>query len=110
MSNDDNAGFLDLSVALEGLRAELEAAWAAGQGQRVRFRVSDVTLTVEAVARREREGGGKVRWWLIEAGGQAKRGTETTQTLVLSLSPALYDERGRPAPLDVAGDQPTPGG
>ena len=103
-------GFLDLSVALEGLRQALEAAWEKSQGKRVRFRVSDVSLTVQAVARKDREGGGKVRWWLVEAGGSAKSGVETTQTLVLSLSPSVYDEHGRPAPLDVFGEQPVPGG
>ena len=28
-----------------------------------------------------------IRWWAIEAGGGAKTGTETTQTLVLTLTP-----------------------
>jgi hypothetical protein len=107
--DESGDGFLDLSVALEGLRQELEAAWVAGQGRRVRFRVSDVSLTVQAVARKDREVGGKVRWWLVEAGGQAKRGSETTQTLVLSLSPTVYDDQGRPGPLDVFGEQQEPG-
>ena len=47
-------GFLGLSTALEGLRQELEAAWSTAKGQRVRFRVSDVSLTVQAVASKER--------------------------------------------------------
>jgi hypothetical protein len=100
---------LGLSAALEGLRGELEAAWASGQGKPVRFRVSEVTLTLEAVASRSAEGGGKIRWWIIEAGGGAKAGTETTQTLVLTLTPGLYDEEGSSRPLDVAGNQPDPG-
>src|SRR4051794_16244634 len=81
--------------ALEGLRDELEASWRAGENQRVRFGVPQVTLTVEAVARREAQGGGKIRWWLVEAGGEAKRASETTQTLVLTLSPTFRDEDGR---------------
>jgi Trypsin-co-occurring domain 2 len=108
--DESGDGFLDLAVALEGLRQELEVAWEAGQGQRVRFRVSEVSLSVQAVARKDREAGGKVRWWLVEAGGTATSATETTQTLVLSLSPSVYDDQGRPAPLDVFGDQPVPGG
>jgi hypothetical protein len=100
---------MGLSAALEGLREELETAWASGAGKALRFRVSEVTLTLEAVARREVEGGGKIRWWLIEAGGGGKAGTETAQTLVLTLTPGLYDEQGSRGPLDVAGDQPEPG-
>ena len=99
-----------LSSALEGLREELETAWAAGAGRAVRFRVSEVTMTIEAVARREREGGGKIRWWVIEAGGGGKAGTDATQTLVLTLTPGLYDETGKSSPLDVAADQSEPGG
>jgi hypothetical protein len=101
---------LGLSVALEGLREELAAAWAAGQGKAVRFRVSEVTLTLEAVATRSKELGGKIRWWVLEAGGGGKAETEATQTLVLTLTPSLYDDQGRPGPLEVAGDQPEPGG
>jgi Trypsin-co-occurring domain 2 len=107
--DESTEGFLGLSVALEGLRQELEAAWEAGQGQRVRFRVSEVSLTVQAVASKELGGSGKVRWWLVEAGGEAKRGSETTQTLMLSLTPQVYDDQGRAAPLDVSGDQVAPG-
>jgi hypothetical protein len=97
---------LGLSAALEGLREELESAWQQGAGKPIRFRVSEVALTLEAVARRDVEGGGKIRWWLIEAGGGVTAGKETTQTLVLTLTPHLYDAQGEAGPLDVAGDQP----
>ena len=88
--------FIGLASALEVLRSELEAAWAAGQGQRVRFRVSQLTVTMQAVARREREAGGKLRWYVLEAGGAAKSSAEAVQTLELTLSPGLYDEQGNP--------------
>jgi hypothetical protein len=101
---------MGLSAALEGLRVELETAWKQGAGKAVRFRVSDVTLTLEAVARRESEGSGKIRWWLVEAGGGVTAGRETTQTLVLTLTPGVYDAQGNLQPLDVTGDQARPGG
>lgn len=101
---------VDLSTALEALRDELESAWAASQGRAVRFRVSDVTLTVQVVAGHEASGGGKLRWFLFEAGAEGKMSRETTQTLVLTLTPGLYDKAGEPKPLDVDGIQPEPGG
>ena len=101
---------MGLSGALEGLREELESAWNKGAGKAIRFRVSEVTLTLQAVARRDVEGSGKIRWWLIEAGGGVTAGSETTQTLVLTLSPGRYDAQGNLLPLDVAGDQPDPEG
>lgn len=106
----DSRGQVQLSVALEGLRAELESAWAESAGRPIRFRVREVTLTVEAVARREVDGSGKIRWWVVEGGGGGRSETETTQTLVLALEPGLYDERGYVGPLDVAADQSRPEG
>ena len=94
-------GYLGLSTALEGLRRELEVAWEAGQGQRVRFRVSEVSLTVQAVAGRQRTGGAKVRWWLVEAGGEAERRSETTQTLTLALTPSVYERAAEAGHTDA---------
>jgi hypothetical protein len=106
----ESSDLMGLSAALDGLREELEAAWGQGEGKALRFRVSNVTLTLEAVARRETGGSGKIRWWLVEAGGSVTAGKETTQTLVLTLTPGVYDAQGNLKPLDVAGDQPRPGG
>lgn len=101
---------LGLAAALEALRDELESAWQSSQGRRVRFRASEVTLTVEAVARLDVEGSGKIRWYVVEAGAGAKSGTERTQTLTLTLTPLLFDERGRPLEsILVTGEQPAPG-
>ena len=107
-SESGSSGLMGLSAALEGLREELESAWEKGAGKAVRFRVGEVTLTLEAVARRDAKSGGKIRWWLVEAGGDITAGKETTQTLVLTLTPGMYDEPGNPRPLDVAGDQSQP--
>jgi hypothetical protein len=106
----DQAGGVDISSALEALRDELEEAWLASKDRTVRFRVSEVTLTVQAVARREKEAGGKLRWWLIEAGGEGRVARESTQTLVLTLTPGLYEDEGEPGPLDVHGEEPAPAG
>jgi Trypsin-co-occurring domain 2 len=98
-----------LAAALEALRDELESAWHASQGRKVRFRTSEVTVTVETVARLDKDGSGKIRWWLVEAGGGVKSGRERTQTMVLTLTPLLYDEAGNLVPLDVDAAQPRPG-
>jgi len=101
---------LGLAAALEALREELESAWSSSQGRRVRFRASEVTLTVEAVARLDVEGSGKVRWYVLEVGGGATSGRQRSQTLTLTLTPLLYDERGRPLEsMLIAGEQSTPG-
>ena len=81
---------VELATALETLRDELESAWVASQADGIRFRVGDVTLTVQAVARTENKVGGKLRWWIIEGGGEHSGGREAMQTLTLQLTPQLY--------------------
>jgi hypothetical protein len=103
-------GLVGLAAALEGLREELEVARLSGEGRQVRFEVSEVTLTVETVASRETDGSGKIRWWVIEAGGGAKAGREQTQTLTLTLVPKLRELSGDSGPLEVGGEQARPGG
>jgi hypothetical protein len=103
------SGEVGLASALEALREELEEAWLKSRSSRVRFRASEITLTVQTVARRDREGGGRLRWWVLEAGAEVKTGLEQTQTMTLTLTPQLYDEHGDALPLDVAGHQRQPG-
>jgi hypothetical protein len=106
MSDPNEVG---LATALEALRDELESAWKASQGRDVRFRTAGVTMSVETVVRLDKDGSGKLRWWLVEAGGGVKSGRERTQTLTLTLTPLLYDEAGELIPLDVAAPQALPG-
>ena len=56
-SENGSSELMGLSAALEGLREELESAWQEGAGKAIRFRVSEVTLTLEPVARRDAKGG-----------------------------------------------------
>ena len=100
---------IGLSKALEGLRTELAEAWSDSQGQLVRFRASQVTLTLDTVLRSDKEASAGVRWYVLHAGGGLKSGSESTQKIVLTLTPGLYDREGKPAPLDVAADQLEPG-
>jgi Trypsin-co-occurring domain 2 len=99
-----------LADALESLRHGLEQAWDRGQNQKVRFAVSNVTLTVETEVRKATQGGVGVRWYVLSAGGSKKTDTGSTQTLVLTLTPGFYDKAGnRVSSLAVAAEQPTPG-
>ena len=106
----DEGSVVGLAAALEALREELDGAWRGSQDQRVRFRASQITLTVQAVARTEKKAGGKLRWWVVEAGADRTTGREATQTLELTLIPELFDDAGKlVGPLDVGGQQPEPG-
>ena len=68
MASSDDPG-IPVADAIELLRDELEAALRKGAGRPVQFGVSDVTLTVNVVASKSKDAAGKVRWWVVEAGG-----------------------------------------
>jgi len=99
-----------LADAIEALREELQDSFERSVGEQVRFEASAVVLTVQVVARKETTPGAKLRWWVVEVGVDRKSGTELTQTLELTLTPKLFDDRGNPSTLSVSGVQPTPAG
>jgi hypothetical protein len=101
---------LSVSAAIESLRDQLEQAWTDGQGHPVQFGVDEVTLTLTVEAVGKKAGGGKVRWYVVEAGGDVSRENSTTQTLELKLKPVLVNPATRQEwPLRVKGSQPQPG-
>ena len=109
-SDADAAEGLAVSAALEALRSELEQAWRSGARRQVQFGVDEITLTLSVVATRKMAGAGKVRWYVVEAGGDVSRENSSTQTLVLKLKPALIDPgTGQAWPLQVSGKQLEPG-
>ena len=106
VASSDDPG-IPVADAIEVLRDELEAALTKGVGRSVQFGVSDVTLTVNVVASKSKGAEGKIRWWVVEAGGSAAWSREVTQTLVLTLHPERGRQQPRLAPQAVAGKWPT---
>jgi Trypsin-co-occurring domain 2 len=66
------AGMIELAEVIGELRRELQAAMNDGEGEQLRFELGPVEL--EATVAVEKGGGGraKVRFWVIELGGDAK--------------------------------------
>jgi hypothetical protein len=90
-----------LAESIRALREELAEAERAAAESDIRFRLKPVTLTVQTVIRREAGTGGKIRWWLVEAGAEGKVASESTQTLQLQLEPLRVTPTGELVPLDV---------
>jgi hypothetical protein len=92
---------IELGEVIGELRRELQQAMDAGYGQPLRFELGPVEL--EATVAVEKGGGGeaKVRFWVLELGGDAKISQSSTQRVKLSLQPRLAS--GRTAM--VAGDE-----
>lgn len=108
MASGDDPG-IPVADAIELLRDELEMALEKGAGRSVQFGVSDVTLTVSVVAGKSKDAVGRIRWWVVEAGGSGTWSRDVTQTLVLTLHPVRVGPDGTRAPLNVgAVDSETP--
>jgi hypothetical protein len=108
--SDDDVDGLPVSAAIESLRDELERAWLMGQGRPVQFGVEEISLKLNVAAVGKKAGSGKIRWWLVEAGGDVSKENSTIQTLELKLRPALVDpETGQKWPLQVSADESEPG-
>ena len=89
----DEDGRVPVAAFVAGLRAELLEAQAA-RDSGLQFAVGPVQVEFTVVTGREGGPEGKVRFWVIEAGGSAKWSQAETQTVTLTLTPV--DERGQP--------------
>lgn len=115
---DAPAGALPLADAIASLRAELERAMVAAPaapgappaaapdsvddhavGSGLRLEAEAVQLTVEAVATTSGTGRAGIRWWLLEAGGEASHERTATQSVTISFVPTIPGpDGGRVAP------------
>ncbi len=80
-------GGLELALVLRQLRAELNDALGDATGERLRFELGPVELSLTMTIGREAAPGAKVRFWVIEAGADTKISREKIQELKLVLTP-----------------------
>ena len=80
---------IELAEVLGELRGELQKAMGTGGGEPVRFELGPVELEVIVAVEKSGGGGAKVRFWVIELGGDAKAAQSSTQRLKLTLQPRL---------------------
>jgi hypothetical protein len=84
---------VSLADFVSRLREELRAAQAAREPG-LQFAVGPVSVEFTLVTTREGGPEGKVRFWIVEAGGSAQWSREATQRVSLTLTPV--DEHGQP--------------
>ena len=90
-----------LAEMISELRQELETATTAAKDASLRFELGPVELEATVVVGREGSGGGKVRFWVLELGGDAKASQSSTQRIKLTLQPRLS---GSSEPPYVSGE------
>jgi hypothetical protein len=78
---------VELASVLRQLRSELNEALDDAEGERLRFELGPVEVSLTVTVGREAAPGAKVRFWVIEAGADAKLSREAIQEIKLTLTP-----------------------
>ena len=80
---------IELGEVISELRRELQQAMDAGQEQPLRFELGPVELEATVAVEKGAGGGAKVRFWVLELGGDAKVTGASSQRIKLVLRPTL---------------------
>jgi hypothetical protein len=99
---------VDLVSVIRQLRSDLNEALDSAEGERLRFELGPVEVSLTVTVGREAKPGAKVRFWVVEAGADATISRESVQEIKLILAPrdtqATVGADGKfPSPL-IAGD------
>ncbi|MGW4930437.1 trypco2 family protein [Agromyces sp. NPDC004153] len=86
---DDQIG-VGVAEAIRVLRAELDEALDAGEGERVRFRSDAIELTLDVAVTKDVNG--KIGWQIVGVGGSYEQ--RRSQTLKLTLMPLVRGQEG----------------
>ena len=84
---------MELSDAVEAVRAGLMAGAARGAGAGVRFEVGEIRMEFAVQLERVRGVRGGVKAWVVEAGAESSRTSGRTHTVSFTLRPT--DGQGR---------------
>jgi hypothetical protein len=95
---------LELASVLRQLRRELNDALGDAEGERLRFELGPIELSLSITLGRDATPGAKVRFWVVEAGVNATLSHEAVQKIKLTLTPKdtkapLTSTRKAPRPL-----------
>lgn len=88
-------GAVELSALIKELRQELSEAMHAGADEILRFELGPVELELSMAVERSGGPNAKVRFWVVEVGGDAKVTSATTQKIKLTLDPQDTRHPGR---------------
>ena len=80
---------IELAEVIAELRRELDSARASGEGSELQFELGPIELEVTMALEKQGGAGAKVRFWVVELGGDARANTTNTQRIKLMLKPTL---------------------
>lgn len=83
--------WLDLADAVEVLRTQLAEAQRRAQDSDLRLVLGEITAEFEVELVRTRNGGGALRFGVVEADARRERATRSVQRVTLRLEPQLRE-------------------
>ncbi|MGR3933061.1 trypco2 family protein [Streptomyces sp. BRA346] len=98
---------VELSEMIRELRAQLTAAAAEGAGESLGFDVGPIEIEATVAITKEAGGSGKVRFWVVEAGGDGKYTSSETQRITLTLHPTAPGPDGTRTTARISGAEVT---
>ncbi|SCK20753.1 trypco2 family protein [Streptomyces sp. WMMB 322] len=98
---------IELSELVRQLRTELKTAAAEGAeaGEQLQFELGPVEVEATVAAGRDKGASGKVRFWVVDAGGDARFTRSQTQRITLTLHPRRVGEDGTTRSPLISGDE-----
>ncbi|MFI7408660.1 trypco2 family protein [Streptomyces sp. NPDC049627] len=96
---------IELAEMIRELRHELTTALADGTAAPLRFELETVEIEATVMVGRKAGAGGKVRFWVVEAGGDAQLESSRTHRISLTLQPRLVAPDGTRRTVLIAGDE-----
>lgn len=87
---------LKLAEFVADLRSELVEAMQAAEGESLQFELGPVEVELTIAVDKEAKPGAKVKFWVVEAGAEARIASTNTQKLKLRLDPKDRSRGGRP--------------
>jgi Trypsin-co-occurring domain 2 len=85
---------IELSQVIRDLRAELVEAMKVGQGETLQFALGPIEVELSVAVEKKGGAGVKVRFWVVEAGGEGGLSKADTQRIKLVLHPQLAGAQG----------------
>lgn len=98
---------IELSDMIRQLRDELNTALGdrAEDDGGVRFELGPVEIEATVAVGREGDTNGKIRFWVVEAGGSGRNTESQTQRIKLTLQPKILTPDGTPQSALIAGGE-----
>jgi Trypsin-co-occurring domain 2 len=98
---------IELAEVIRQLRMELDRAREAAADEVLQFELGPVELEVLVALEAAAGAGAKIRFWVVEVGGDAQATSTSTQRIKLTLHPTVGDSGGSGQQLSafVSGSQ-----